>query len=591
MQQLIDLARSRNLDKATVAYAVAAWAIVQGIALAASAFAWSNGVVQAAIIIAVLGLPAALAATWAWSVRSRTGSFRPPRSDLALLGLLALLLVLAAGIVAVVAWPRAAPALAANVAPPNSVAVLPFENLSGDPARRYFSEGITDELISELSRIPSLRVAARTSSFAVASQKLDVAAIARKLNVRAVLEGSVRESGGHVRIAAELVSAADGFAIWSETYDRDLTDILNLQDDIAGAVTRALKAKLLGTVFNTNNVRGIDPEAYRLYLQAKFKVSHGTEADLDAAVTLLQRATALAPDFANGFAELAAAYRALVDRYSKLENLPAGVSASRRALALDAKNIRAMSALAQLLLDKWQWNEALDILARAGASQNNSAEVWHLRSNMAYVFAFPKQDIAAEQRAIELDPLEPRLRYGLALAYWTDAQYDAAYDAIEETLRLRHGKPNDLDEKCTIESSRGNLDAARAITRQLADFYAGDPQMGLFCPLMIAFAARDDAGARKLVAAAVADAVKNPEDYNYMSLGDAYRKLGDLSGAMKWYERAYEARDYLVMGVPYQKWQTPALLSDPRWKALWAKPPIRSWEAARTRAAVLLGAR
>src|ERR1700722_1487237 len=164
----------------------------------------------------------------------------------------------------------AAGAPAAFAPPPHSIAVLPFVNMSGDPKQDYFSDGLSEELLNSLSSVRDLRVAARTSSFFFKGKEVDLADVAHKLNVGAVLEGSERKGGGHVRITAQLINAETGFHIWSHTYDRDLKDILKLQTEIATAVTTSLQATLMADTAATIELGGTqNPKAFDAYLRGK----------------------------------------------------------------------------------------------------------------------------------------------------------------------------------------------------------------------------------------------------------------------------------------------------------------------------------
>lgn len=583
MRYLLDAARSKRLDQMAVGYAVAAWAIVQGASMGAAAFEWAPWILQFAIVAAVGGLPVVLIGAWARGVRAETGNaLKPSRADLHVLILLALFLF-AAGVPLVwFFWPRQVQheTIATNQAnaPPNSLAVLPFANLSGDPTKQYFGDGIADELIGKLSRIPSLRVAARASSFAIQARHADARTIARSLNVRTILDGSIRESANHIRIEAELIDAQNGFSIWSQTYDRDLGDILVLEDDIADQVTRGLRARLFGEP-HPHDGHGIDPNAYRSYLQAKSLMRRGNVEDLDRAVDLLKRVTALEPDYANGHAALGSAYSTLADRYAKTDLVPNAEASSRQAIKLDPKNLEGLSILTQALLDKWRWNEAIDLFRQARAVNPNSSAVLHLQSALAYVFHYPEADLAAEVKAAQLDPLAAGLKYNIALWYWNEARYDEAALAIQEVLKLRKGKASDIDEECAIEVWRGHLAAAVQLEAQITSYYAENAQNLMNCPFYLAVAQRNVTRARQILKAAGDDMLTNGGFYT--NVGEGYRQLGDLANAMIWFERAYTARDSLLFLEPYWKWLSPALLRDSRWKALWARKPIQDWEAAR----------
>jgi TolB-like protein len=211
-------------------------------------------------------------------VHKEHGHARPATSgDAAILAGIAAIFVVLAAALSLALWSKRVDVQLKPGAPPAaSVAVLPLANLSGDP-KKDFSEGIADQLINTLSQIPSLHVAARTSSFAFERKNQDVKSIARSLNVRSVLEGSVLGAGDRVRIAVQLVDGQTGFQVWSRSYDRDLSDILAVQDSIARQIADALGSHLLGKATPTQGARSINPESYRLFLQGRFFVERDAE--------------------------------------------------------------------------------------------------------------------------------------------------------------------------------------------------------------------------------------------------------------------------------------------------------------------------
>jgi TolB-like protein len=587
MEGLLDQVRQRGIDRVAAAYAIAAWVLVQAASIALPAFDAPGWVLRWLIVTAITGFPLTLAAVW--YARGRPLAVAERRRDYAFLALLATIVAVSVIQAVFWFWRREPPVRTAQLVPvvqEASVAVLPFVNMSGDPAKEYFSDGISEELLNDLANTPRLHVAARTSSFAFKGKNDDIQDIARRLHVRTVLEGSVREDGKRVRITAQLINAADGFHLWSQTYDRELTDILSLQDEIARAITRALTDRLVpATPARTS---AIDPQAYRLYLQARDDFHRGNEDDLEHAARLLGTVTQQEPNYASGFAALSAVLRTLVDRYGKSELLVPAETAGRQALSLDPHNIEALASLTVVLLDGWRWSEALDLFQRAQSVNARSAEVLHLRSIVAFTFNYPAEDIGAETKAAELDPLQPKIKYGMAVWYWSNKRYDEAARAIQQVLKLRQGKLQDLDQQCAIEAGRGNLAAARAIAGRLSAFFAESPQNQMNCAFNIAIADRNPTLARKLTDDAAADALKNGGEF--VNIGDAYRQLGDLKSAMPWYERAYEMRDSLLLLVPYEGWLTPEpLISYPPWKDLWARQPVRDWLAARVEAGRVLG--
>ena len=194
---------------------------------------------------------------------------------------------------------------AAATATDRSIAVLPFVNMSADKEQEYFADGISEELLNLLAQVPELRVIARTSSFSFKGKEMDIAEIARKLNVANVLEGSVRKSGDTLRITAQLVRASDSSHLWSKTYDRQMTDVFKVQDEIAAAVVEQLKVKLLG---EAPRVSVTDPRAYALFLQGREVARQFSPASLEHAIDLYEQALAVDPAYAPAWDGLASAY-------------------------------------------------------------------------------------------------------------------------------------------------------------------------------------------------------------------------------------------------------------------------------------------
>ncbi|HVP84241.1 MAG TPA: hypothetical protein VMS78_05950 [Rhizomicrobium sp.] len=354
MRRLFTAAKVHKLDRIAVGYLVAVWVVVQAGSIALPAFEAPPWAMKLLIAGAVVGLPLTLLIVWFWRIgaepdEAEDNAPHPTwgRTEVLLAGLLAFVLVTGAIEFAFFFSPRhigSHPSTNESLA---SIAVLPFANLSGDPTKRYFSDGIADQLISELSKTPALRVASRTSSFAVAQKNMDVKTLGKALNVKTVLEGSVREEGGRVRIAAQLVSASDGFEVWSNTYDRNLTDILSLQDEIARSITGALTQKLVGQKLAQvphPQPRQIDPEAYRDYLQAQFFLAQRSEDSINRSIELLTKVTERAPDFADGYATMANAHATLAFNFDQQTHIAPALYAVKQALALDSNNITALAA-------------------------------------------------------------------------------------------------------------------------------------------------------------------------------------------------------------------------------------------------------
>ncbi len=398
MNQLLQEIRARKLDRIAAAYAVVAWIVVQGAAIALPSFNAAPWVLRTLIIVAIVGLPVALAIGW---VRGPSHPDTSAHARRLFGGLLVGGVVVALGL-GVVAYEFAsdeAPPQAAVTAPPpaNSIAVLPFVNMSGDASQDYFSDGISEELLNDLANTPDLRVAARTSSFVFKGSRASIKDIAIALNVRTVLEGSIRKAGNRVRITAQLINAADGYHLWSATFDRDLTDILAVQTEIAQAITQALIHKLLPA--RAGRPKTIAPEIYSAYLQGKFFFDQRSKEGNERAIALFKRVVAAEPGHADGWAALA---YALENEFVTFEE-PVGSAATRaaateameKALALDPNNLIALLAKLNLALATWDWDTAGETLKRMRAINPNNAFVLRGTSNYCLVLGFPKGSIAA----------------------------------------------------------------------------------------------------------------------------------------------------------------------------------------------------
>src|SRR5438105_4044927 len=248
--------------------------------------------------------------------------------------------------------------------PGNSIAVLPFVNMSGDRDNEYFSDGITEELLNLLAKVPGLHVVARTSAFAFKGKNEDIGAIARELHVATVLEGSVRKAGDQIRIATQLINAADGYHLWSETYDRKLTDVFAVQDEIARAVVAALKLKLLpGQAPTSKDHRTSNPEVYTQYLLAKQLFTRDTRDGYIRAAQAFEKAVALDPAFAPAWAGLAVATFWVSDTAETPDAIAEGQrqarAAAEKAVALDPNLAEGYAARGFVRGSvEWDWTGA-----------------------------------------------------------------------------------------------------------------------------------------------------------------------------------------------------------------------------------------
>jgi adenylate cyclase len=266
-----------------------------------------------------------------------------------------------------------------------AICVLPFANMSGDPEQEYFSDGITEDIITDLSKVSALWVAARNTAFTFKGKQVDAPQIARQLNVSHLLEGSVRKAGGRVRITAQLIDGATGGHIWAERYDRELKDIFALQDEISQAIVAALKLSLLPEEKRAIEQRGTtNSEAYKLYLMAReysVRGNAGAARANEAIIRLCRRATEIDPNYARAWAMMAGAQRRL--RLFLGREGDGGLAAAERALSLDPTLAEAHAAKARILTADARYDEArreIEVALRLDPESNDvnqAAATWH----------------------------------------------------------------------------------------------------------------------------------------------------------------------------------------------------------------------
>src|SRR6478736_4359111 len=347
MRVLVDQLKHRGVLRAAAYYAAAAWLVVQIATAVFPYLEFPNWSVRLIIVSVMAGFPVAMLVSWfyRWTPSGLQRELEP-----------------------------ADPARAVAPAAPareNTLAVLPFADLSPQKDQEYFADGLAEELLGLLAQLPQLQVIARSSSFSFKGRNLAARTIAGKLGVASVLEGSVRKSGNRLRVTAQLIRAADDAQLWSQTYERELTDVFAMQDEIANAVVAALKIKLLPSQHVINMHRTSNTEAYDQFLLGQNVIRHGRYDDYQRALAAFQRAVALDPDYGAAWAALALARSAVADfaatsaaerSAAKLEALATADKAIALAPALaDGYAIRAHLRRNQL----WDWAGALEDLEHA----------------------------------------------------------------------------------------------------------------------------------------------------------------------------------------------------------------------------------
>lgn len=381
--------------------------------------------------------------------------------------------------------PQTTPSAAAAVfnPPPHSIAVLPFVNMSGDKEQEYFSEGLTEELLDSLSRINELQVAARTSSFSFQGEHPDIGTVARKLNVGAVLEGSVRRSANTIRVSAQLVSGVTGFHLWSETYDRDIGNVLKLQTEIATAVASAMRVTLLADEAARIEVGGThNPAAFDAYLRATKTYANTLNGnDVEAAIASYGKAIALDPNYALAYAERSTALSDFALNYETGHSLRASIdnaeADARRAIALAPGLGLAHLALAIAFESAFDFRSAHGEYERAMALAPGNAEILTNFGLFAVSMGNVDAGLAALQRAVTLDSLNANAHNNLGLGLRLSRRYKPALEVLKRAEMLNPEDPIVVGNIGVAYYLLGDYESARKTCEKKPD--DGFPQMCL----------------------------------------------------------------------------------------------------------------
>ena len=353
----------------------------------------------------------------------------------------ALLLMVAATGITWYFW-RAQTRVKAPSSSNNSIAVLPFADLSPGKDQEYFSDGLTEELITSLAHIPGLKVVARSSSFQFKGKNEDLRSVGQKLGVATVLEGSVRKDGDHVRITAELIKADDGFQLWSETYDRDISHIFAAQDEIARAVSGALQLRLLSG--NNAAPPGGSPttnsRTYEAYLQGQYFIARGQDKeDLEKALFYADQAIKLDAGYAPAWAQRAQALETLasVALIENADGFRRARESAEKAISLDPNLATGYMALGLVQINHdWDWEGADESLKKAGMLEPGSATVLGNRAYLARNLGQLEMAIDLRRAAIALDPLRANFHLALGYELFLLGRFDEAKAALQRAQEL-----------------------------------------------------------------------------------------------------------------------------------------------------------
>ncbi|HEY2459008.1 MAG TPA: winged helix-turn-helix domain-containing protein [Candidatus Acidoferrum sp.] len=443
----------------------------------------------------------------------------------------------------------------------SSIAVIPFADMSPAKDQGYFSDGLSEQLINDLARVPGLKVVGRSSAFQFRGKNEDVREVGRKLGVASVLEGSVRREGNQVRITAELVNADDGFQLWSQTYDREINDIFAVQDEIARAATDALQPRKLGDTSHpaAANLRGANPEAYQAYLQAEYFWARGTgKEDVGKALAYADEAIKLDKNYAPAWALRASVQNTMAEE--GFTNVTTGFREARddaeRAIALDPGFAAAYLALARTqIYHDWDWDTANTCVTKAAALEPGSVEVFRTRSYLSRVLGNLDQALKFYEQAVALDPLRANSRLGRGYLLYVAGQYDEAQVELQKSLELNA-------QAAFVHADLGKILMAEGKPQQALSEIEKEPtDWEKLTDVALVYHAL---GRERDSNAALHELITKHDSDSAFQIAQVYAFRGESDKSFAWLERAYKQRD---SGLPEIK--TDPLLknirNDPRY--------------------------
>jgi serine/threonine-protein kinase len=435
--------------------------------------------------------------------------------------------------------------------PAPSIAVLPFANLSADKENEYFSDGLAEDIIDALTQVPRLRVMARTSAFAFRGKEADVRDIGARLNVGHILEGSVRRAGNRLRVTAQLVKTSDGYHLWSQRFDREMTDVFAIQDEISQAIVEKLRLRLAGdrplVKRYTENLA-----AYDLCLKARYHLRKMTQAEREAGRLYCEQAIALDPNYALAYVVLAESY--LWNLYwgaaNPQESYPLAKSAALEAIRLDETIPDAHSVLGTILgCGEFDWNGAECEFNRASELNPSSAVAkydyaWCYAMWFMYPQGRVEEALAEMRRALELDPLDPFYNTLAGYLLHCSRQFEPAVAQLRRAIDLDPTFCFSYWLLSTVLLVDGRFEQAVAVAEKANQFSGG-----LALTLGSLGRAYGQAG-RAAEARRVLEELTARRKSTYVpasAIAGVYRGLGQLDESLEWFARAIEERDPIAV--------------------------------------------
>jgi TolB-like protein len=565
--------KRRNVYKVAVAYAVVGWLLVQVATQVFPFFEIPNWTVRLIVLAIVIGFPIALVIAWAFELTpeglKRTEDVDPAVDSRAKSHAWIYVVIVGAlfsvGLFFVGRYSARNTASAARTEfSAKSIAVLPLLNESGDPRDEYFSDGLSEELIAALAQIRELKVIGRSSSFRFKERKEESKTIGEKLGVATLLEGTVRKQGDRVRIVAELINAADGIELWTQTFDRELKDIFAVQEEIAAAVASSLKVTLLGS----NERSATKPatkntEAHNAYLLGHYYFQRRNLDDYRKAVTYFDQAIRLDPDYALAYAERSEAWSLIGDLSGQGKTAwPKAREDAEKAVTIAPTLAEAHAALGWVrFFAEWKFAEGLSELKRAKELSPANPTANDLLARVIVYFGRIDEAERQARQAVELDPLSIPPQNNLARVLFFEGKLDEADAIARKAAELQPAAASNRRWQVLVAVQRGDGETALR-EAQL------EPDEGYRrFELALAQYVRGD---RKAADAALSDLIANGRDQLAYQIAQVYAVRGEKEKAFEWLQISFDNHDTGTLGLLIDPLLRD-LRTDPRYKNLLAK--------------------
>ena len=578
--------KRRNVIKVAIAYSVVAWFVLQVADVVLNNITAPGWVFKVLMLFVVIGFPFAVIFAWAFEMTpeglkresevDRSQSITPvtgKKLNMMITGVLVLALGYFAYDKFVLSGDRDAALVEATtlavsekpvsvaqepIEAEKSIAVLPFLNMSSDAEQEYFSDGLSEELLNLLAKIPELKVASRSSAFQFKGEKFDLQEVAEKLGVAHVLEGSVRKAGNQVRITAQLVKAEDGYHMWSETYDRSLDNIFAIQDEISAAVVAALKIELLG---EAPRAKVVDPEAYALWLKGRYVYAKWGKENFEKAIEAFNQALTIDPEYVDAWASLSVAY--LTQTTSGYRNRDDGLALARaavdKALLLnpDLPTVLARLSLIQSIFE-WDWQSAEATIQKALALAPADPRVLGAAGNLFSATGPLEESLAYFQRTLKVEPLDLVTLYNIGDVLFRQGHLEEAKTAYRRLLELNPEDWGTHTQLAIILLKQERPDEAWAELELEVD----PQQQEIGRMLVLPALGREEEAQQRLDIF-----IQENQSWAAYPIATIYAWHGDSETAFSWLERAYQQRDSLMATIVFDPLLS-SLHGDPRWAEL-----------------------